>query len=343
MRYYGVIAGVVIAASSLPAVAEPSTATSIQVDTTTTVFSVSGDGRARRVTPRGVDHYTPVWAPDGTKFATVSGALEVRGRNGRLLHTIKSQAWPTWPSISWSPHARRLAIVAYRAGRPGSGWKTRLVVTSIGGREKRVLARRHLDGAPIWSPDGRTIYFERFGGARGSIWSVPSAGGKPRKLIEHGTNPALSPDGRWLLFFRFSGPDNGLKLARSDGSGERTLTHDQYAGRSGWLPHRNRAFYFRHDADGYHLRVFTPPGSTHESAGAIPSTAHLVWSPDGQRVAWSAGGYGKDAAVRSARPDGTDIRTLARFTSKSRYTEIDSLSWAPGGRVLVEVHEHWGD
>lgn len=331
-----------IAASVLPAAAARSTGSSIRVDQATRVFAVGGAGHVKRLTPPHEGHFSPVWAPDGSKFVTVSALrVEVRGRHGRLIHSFRARVWSPERSIAWSPDGRRLAFVAYRPARHSSAWEKRLVVASVEGSGRRALARRHLEGAPIWSPDGGTIYFARSGG-RGSIWAVPSDGGPPRVRVRNGAFPALSPDGRRLLFFRF-GPDNGLKIARSDGSGEQTLTHDQYAGPWGWLPQRNKIFYFRRDRAGYHLRVITPSGATQESTGAIPSTANLVWSPDRTRVAWTAGGYAKDVVVRSARPDGTGIRTLARFTSKSLYTEIDSLSWAPGRRVLVEVHEHWGD
>lgn len=61
-------------------------------------------------------------------------------------------------------------------------------------------------GAPVMSPDGRTIYFERFFGnsSGGTVWSMDVASGElTRRSIRSGDgkqfSPALSPDGQWLL------------------------------------------------------------------------------------------------------------------------------------------------
>ncbi len=55
---------------------------------------------------------------------------------------------------------------------------------------------------PAWSPDGSTIAFSR-SGEKESIWTVPSIGGAPRRLVETNTGILAldwSPDGKWLLY-----------------------------------------------------------------------------------------------------------------------------------------------
>jgi Tol biopolymer transport system component len=317
---------------------------SIDVDTSTQVFAVGRGGAVHRLTRGPEGHYTPVWSPDGRRFVTITAAtVEVRGRGGRLLHSFHAPVWSPSVSISWSPDGRRLAFVTVHGGGKRHGFVKRLVTASLDGGDRRVLTRRHhLTGTPRWSPDGRTIYFERYGGRHYGIYAVGSRGGSPRLVIGTATRSELSADGRWFVFFRFAA-ENELLVAHSDGSHQRTVARVPFAGPYGWVPNGRRIFLFRRDGTGYHLRLASHLVTFQEPGATLGTTDHLVWSPDRRRIAWTAGGYAKDVVVRSMRTDGTDLRTLARFTSKSLYTEIDSLSWSPGGRILVEVHEHWGD
>src|SRR5256714_10361113 len=138
-----------IAASVLPAAAAPSTGSSIRVDQATRVFAVGGAGRVKRLTPAHEGHLSPVWAPDGSKFVTVSALnVEVRGRHGRLIHSFRARVWVPERSIAWSPDGRRLAFVAYRPARHGGGWGKRLAVASAGGGRARAAPPGRLAGAP---------------------------------------------------------------------------------------------------------------------------------------------------------------------------------------------------
>jgi eukaryotic-like serine/threonine-protein kinase len=59
---------------------------------------------------------------------------------------------------------------------------------------------------PIWSPDGRQIFFtsgaSTFGRSTLDLWSVGSAGGIPNLVLENVRQATLSPDGRALAFIR---------------------------------------------------------------------------------------------------------------------------------------------
>ena len=66
---------------------------------------------------------------------------------------------------------------------------------------------------PVLSPDGRTVVLQLretdYAGNKGknSLWTVPSAGGKPQRLIDGATSPRWSVDGGSLFFLA---PKDGI-------------------------------------------------------------------------------------------------------------------------------------
>ncbi len=126
------------------------------------------------------------WSPDGESlaFASQSEPLGVfvahRGSDGHWS-TRKVAAAGHW--VAWSPNGRYLS---YATMLLGGGL---MVIPSAGG-EARAVYDEAAPGAPLaetsqWSPDGRTIYFKSHDAdGQGWIWSVPSRGGVPRRLLE---------------------------------------------------------------------------------------------------------------------------------------------------------------
>jgi dipeptidyl aminopeptidase/acylaminoacyl peptidase len=128
-----------------------------------------------------------------------------------------------------SPDGRLIAYV-----RNGRIW----LIRPDGSEQRQLTATGGF--RPVWSPDGRRLVFTVWSGdpchpppqtkcAITDIWTVNVDGSGERKLFERALQPAWSPDGQLLLFRKFLGPaeaDMGvgdLKIARADGSHERTL------------------------------------------------------------------------------------------------------------------------
>ena len=56
---------------------------------------------------------------------------------------------------------------------------------------------------PRWSADGQTIVFNSNPEGQQEIYTVPAAGGRPRRLTSHPANdtiPSFSRDGQWIYF-----------------------------------------------------------------------------------------------------------------------------------------------
>ena len=94
---------------------------------------------------------------------------------------------------------------------------------------------------PALSPDGsRVVYVLRTQDAEADravdqLWTVPAAGGEPRRLTAgpSDTAPAWSPDGRWLAFLR----DGQVHVLPADGGEPEQLTDLPLgAGEPVWSP-----------------------------------------------------------------------------------------------------------
>ena len=85
---------------------------------------------------------------------------------------------------------------------------------------------------PRWSPDGTTILFQQNIDEQGSpLWTVPFAGGKPRRLTtDQGSDGWAaegdwSPDGRQIVFkyYETGWDHNELRIVDADGTAEETI------------------------------------------------------------------------------------------------------------------------
>ena len=105
----------------------------------------------------------------------------------------------------------------------------------------------HLDNAPTWSPDGRTIAFDILHWDptgdfidRSVVATVPVAGGEIHRLTRPDTfmsHPDWSPDGSEIVMGSYdlgnihsTAKPSNLYLIKSDGSGLRQLTHSSVDG-----------------------------------------------------------------------------------------------------------------
>lgn len=99
-----------------------------------------------------------------------------------------------------SPDGRRVVFTSTRSG----AWE--IWVSDLDGSNSIQLTFLRAPtgtGAPAWSPDGGTIVFASDVEGQFDIFTVPSAGGKPRNITSHpGFDhvPVFSRDGQWIYF-----------------------------------------------------------------------------------------------------------------------------------------------
>ncbi|HZQ64955.1 MAG TPA: hypothetical protein VFA66_06995 [Gaiellaceae bacterium] len=200
-----------------------------------------------------------------------------------------------------------------------------------------------------WSPDGRTIAFERDFANRALVYTMSAAGGDLRPLTPKGLQglPAYSPDGETIVFDRTLPTGDGLWSMNADGSGARQLTHNRPAGRDEcrcdgspvFSPDGKRIAFVRTitdlqtavfavDANGRGLKQLT--------SWRTGVSAKLDWSPDGSRLVVSSPQAERpDVAsnVITLRPDGTGVQQLTHETAPNVRDLADGFS--PDGKKII--------
>lgn len=98
----------------------------------------------------------------------------------------------------FSPDGREIAL----EDASGPGERTLWIASRDGKKVRRVASYKGLSyGGIDWMPDGKTLVFGALDGAFMQIYSVPAAGGTPKRLSDGRGNlllPQVSPDGRWI-------------------------------------------------------------------------------------------------------------------------------------------------
>lgn len=173
---------------------------------------------------------------------------------------------------------------------------------------------------PVWSPGGDEIVFVTWDDVEGGhVWRLPVDGptaGDPVRLTEYPgfyLHPAWSPDGARIAF----------------------LQEDAAAFRNIWSRNTGRIVW-----------VQAAGGPLHTVASA-PSDNRLVFSPEGDRIAFIAdvrpgsffGDRPPESELISVRLDGTDRRTLATLKTES-YEAVPSpdgkwVAWTTRENVYV--------
>jgi eukaryotic-like serine/threonine-protein kinase len=312
------------------------------------LVATRGGEAVRRISTFG---FNPAWSPDGREilFATegVDGPqtrrhpsqlyrVHLATGEQRLVH----QGDAVQPS--WSPRGARIAF--WSAFTP-NGARVIWTVPAHGGTAVPVTTGESVDWNPVWSPDGRQLYFASDRSGVTNLWRVPIDELSGRVLGAPEPVTTSSQAGLLLSFSR----DGGHLVYASDET-RTTLEAVAFAPASGALAGPPRAIVQTSNLiatidasrDGRWL-VYQTAVPQEDLFVVRPDGTGLRrltddrfkdrqprWSPDGTRIAFYSN-RGGSYEIWTIRADGSGLERAAALPGTRAFHPI----WSPDGRWLA--------
>ncbi|HEY2739470.1 MAG TPA: protein kinase [Thermoanaerobaculia bacterium] len=326
------------------------------------IFLMGATGESvRRLTDFG---YNPAWSPDGLEIvcavegvddplrrSQVSQLWRVRVADGFKRQITKDDA----VQPSWSPHNKRIAFW----GLPPQATRRVIWTIPVGGplgvpldgpadaTPIPVIDDGHINWNPVWSPDGRYLYYvsDRIGSP--NLWRVriDESSGKALGDPEALTTPAqwsgqlsIAADGRRIAYATRDGRSNLERIPfRSEtgaitGPAQPVTQGSTRLVRSGdvspdgeWIVYDTSSpqedlFVVRTDGTG--VRQITNDAFKDR----VPR-----WSPLGDRILFYSDRTSKSYEAWTIRPDGSGMQQVSAAHGETMFDPI----WAPDGQHVL--------
>ena len=307
-----------------------------------------GNEESLRLTHQEAIDFNPIWSPDGRYIAFcriqpghtgiyVVSALGGSERKLRDTHWEEREFYEVFwyfGRLSWSPDGKTLVY----SDRLTSNEPTSIFLMSLETLAVRKLTSPGLPGDynPAFSPDGRTLAFNRGSQGVTSIYTMPAEGGDEHRLIsgsQYGWGLAWTANGREIVFGRAGWlPKSGWlwKISARGGKPERL----QF-GQEGGEPsiRGNRLAYARQLVNlNIWKRTLESPRSVSAGEKFLASTtieSGPQFSPDGSKIVFEStrtGAY----EVWVCRSDGSNLIQLTHFN-----TVTGTPRWSPDGEQIA--------
>ncbi|MGE0130906.1 MAG: protein kinase [Blastocatellales bacterium] len=316
------------------------------------IFVMGADGgNLRRLTQGG---FNPAWSPGGEDIVYGSSAANSPHSRG----DANSQLWVVNVTTgqrrrvdigsgrdavqpSWSPNGARIAYWGLR-GTHRDIW----TVPARGGEPMAVTNDDATDWNPVWSPDGKYLYFASDSHGAMRFWREPidqTTGqtlGEREAVTGSGAeswHPSFSRDGKRLAYVNYIVKENILRFGFDPQQeivtgertpitgGERRVTAPELSPDGQWLAYytfgspQEDIFIVRQD--GFEPRQLT----NDRFRDRVPR-----WSPDGKRIAFysdRSGGY----EIWIVNSDGGGLRRLTECGGQNCFYP----TWSPDGTRLA--------
>jgi tricorn protease len=280
-------------------------------------------GRLARLTWDDGPELLDGWSPDGRFVYFSSASLDIAGMNdlfrvpadGGTPMPVSAERYVNEFFAAPAPDGTRVAFVA-RGNASAQWWRNgrshldESELWLLGGGESPSYVRVMPKGAkqlwPMWSPDGRRLYFVSDRDGHENLWVRPLEGGEATRLTAFRDGrvlwPTITRDGRTIAFER----DFGVWTCDTSTGAVKALAI---------------------------TRRGAPAGPGVEPLTLTSDFSDLSLSPDGQKVAFVARG---EVFAASAKEGGDAVRV-----TRTVAVEADPV-WAPDSRRLAYVSHRDG-
>lgn len=352
--------------------------------------SDGGDLRALMTPERRAS--SPRWSPDGNRLlfvSTVDGNSELvvrwmdSGQEASLTKLADSPgalAWspdgkwiaftmfvpaeqkplaslPTPPAgADWGPPVKYIESLQYRADGAGylrQGYRHIFVLPAEGGTPRQLTDGAFDDGAPAWTPDGKSLVFSanrvaggEYDAQESEIYEVEVAGGVIRQLTRRtgpDFSPAVSPDGKLIAYSGYDDREQGyqvthLYVMNRDGSGSRMLAANLDRDLAGGVwSNDGTGLFVDYDDEGDTRLAFVPlSGEVRNLADRLGGLS--IDRPYGGS-AFSVASDGRFAFTLVGPDHPADLAVGKAGTPIKRLTNLNEDLWAR--RKAATVEEIW--
>ena len=275
------------------------------------IFLMGSTGESvRRLTNFG---YNPAWSPDGKKVLYATESVEHPYSRGTV-----SQLWTTdiingetkkiyngdAVQPNWSPNGK---WIVYWGLPMGTGKRVIWIIKATGSTPIMITKDNYINWSPVWSSDGKYIYFSSNRGGSMNLWKVK---------IDEGTGKILS-DLEPLIT-----PSLFCETARMSKDGEKIV----------YVSGETRENIYKVNFNPKSEKVTGLPVPVTEGSKQF---VYLDISPDNKWIAVSSAGQQEDIYIMHS--DGSGITKLTNDIFKDRNPQ-----WSPDGKNLVFYSDRSG-
>ena len=321
----------------------------------------------RRLTDFG---YNPAWSPDGDEIVCAKGEGVGTSPNDR---NVNAQLWAVKVSTgaerlitegdavqpSWSPNGSRIAYWCVgdplhqsddQSEKRDSGQRDIWTISAGGGEPRPVTSDPWLDWNPVWSHDGRHLYFSSDRSGTLNLWRVPiyEASGEvlgdpvavttPSAWVGH---MSIARDGRRIAYTSNVRIANLYKIGfdpvtESVEDRPTSVLEDSRLPLSPDLSPDGRLLAFSLVGKMEDIAVIGSDGSGLRKLTDDPYKDRFPrWSPDGEQITFYSDRSGI-YQVWSIHPDGSGLRQLTDST-----TDVFCSIWSPDGASALSFLDSW--
>ncbi len=221
--------------------------------------------------------------------APIRNILVGADREGQVRRLVEQSG--DFLNLAASPVAQEIAVTLQE--RPGS---QDIWVYDLRSGAVQKISEGGWNLFPVWSPDGRWIYFTSAAVPdKSTIMRVPADGsGRPEVVREMSSlirTISISPDGGWLMLDRFEDNNADLLLLplEREGDARPFLATPALEGNGHFSPDGRFVAYLTNQTGdtGIGIRPFPGPGPTWQVPS--PGVEALAWAPNGRELLYISG------------------------------------------------------